>query len=204
MDASIAIADSPARHTGGLRARPSGPRRTARIIQASFILFLTKFSSRSQSPLISFTYSGPLTILRFTALRQRATVRILIVEDDERIIRFMKRGLEAEGHEVDVATRKSQTLDLITIRIYDMIIIDIFLGPDDGLELCQALHQRRVGSPIVVMTAKGTAETEKACKKSGADAYLAKPFAFEDLVSTIARFRPTCGSPDTFREAHST
>jgi DNA-binding response OmpR family regulator len=116
-------------------------------------------------------------------------VRILIVEDDERIVSFMKRGLEAEEFDVDIASGKSQTCDLVTTRHYDLIIIDIFLGPDDGLDLCHSLRQRRVGSPILIMTAKGTPETEKASKEAGADAYLAKPFAFEDLIGTIARLR---------------
>jgi DNA-binding response OmpR family regulator len=112
-------------------------------------------------------------------------VRILIVEDDERIIGFMKRGLEAEEHEVDIASGKSQTVAQITTRRYDLIIIDIFLGPDDGLDICQTLRRQRVGSPILVMTAKGTPETAQASKKAGADAYLAKPFAFEDLLATL-------------------
>ncbi|MEK9141116.1 MAG: response regulator transcription factor [Nitrospirota bacterium] len=124
-------------------------------------------------------------------------MRILIVEDDERIVGFMKRGLEAEEFDIDIAAGKSQACDLITTRTYDLLIIDIFLGPDDGLDLCQTLRRRRVGSPILIMTAKGTPETEKASKAAGADAYLAKPFAFEDLLAAIARFRTSYTPSDS-------
>ena len=114
-------------------------------------------------------------------------MRILIVEDDERIVSFMKRGLEAEDFEVDVAPDTSRTFDLISTQVYDLVIIDIFLGPDDGLDLCQTLRQRRLESPILIMTAKGTPDTEQASKEAGADAYLPKPFAFDELIATIMR-----------------
>ena len=130
-------------------------------------------------------------------------MRILIVEDDERIVSFMKRGLEAEEFDVDIASGKSQTCDLVTTRDYDLIIIDIFLGPDDGLDLCQTLRRRRVGSPILIMTAKGTPETEKVSKGAGADAYLAKPFAFEDLIATIARLHTSASPSEHRREVHA-
>lgn len=121
-------------------------------------------------------------------------MHILIVEDDERIISFMKRGLEAETYEVDIASTKSQTLDLTKACTYDVIILDIFLGPDDGLDICQALRRQGVASSILLMTAKGTAEIEKTSKTAGADAYLAKPFSFDELLATIARLG-TPGAP---------
>lgn len=114
-------------------------------------------------------------------------MRILIVEDDERIVSFMKRGLEAEGFMVDVASGRSSALDLITGHIYDLVVVDIFLGADDGLDVCRTIRKRKIRLPILMMTAKGTLETEQACKAAGADAYLAKPFAFEELVSTAVR-----------------
>jgi two-component system, OmpR family, response regulator len=142
-------------------------------------------------------------MLRFAALRQGPAVHILIVEDDERIVSFMKRGLEAEDFTVDVATGASQAIEMVNDRFYDLLIIDIFLGPDDGLDLCQTLHQRPVESPILMMTAKGTPETEKASKKAGADAYLAKPFAFEDLIATIARLRTHTSPAEHRREVRA-
>ena len=112
-------------------------------------------------------------------------MRILIVEDDQRIVGFMKRGLEAEEHAVDIASGLSQAVHLINAHTFDIIIIDIFLGLDDGLEICRTLRQQHVASPILIITAKGTIETKNASKEAGADAYLPKPFAFEDLVATI-------------------
>lgn len=130
-------------------------------------------------------------------------MHILIVEDDERIVGFMKRGLEAEDFEVDTASGTSQAYDLINGRTYDLIVIDIFLGPDDGLDFCEALRLRRVESPILIMTAKGTPETEKASKKAGANAYLAKPFAFEDLLATIRRLCTTYSPSHPLKEVRA-
>ncbi|TKB66123.1 MAG: response regulator [Nitrospira sp.] len=130
-------------------------------------------------------------------------MHILIVEDDERIVGFMKRGLEAEDFNIDVASGTSQAIDMVNARFYDLLIIDIFLGADDGLDLCRSLRQRRVGSPILIMTAKGTPETEQASKEAGADAYLAKPFAFEDLIATIARFRTPASPSEHRREVYA-
>ncbi len=114
-------------------------------------------------------------------------MRILIVEDDERIASFMKRGLEAEEYRVDLSSGKSQTLALTKATTYDVIILDIFLGPDDGLDICRTLRSHQVQSIILVMTAKGTEEIEASSKNAGANAYLAKPFSFDHLVDTITR-----------------
>ena len=123
-------------------------------------------------------------------------MHILIVEDDERIVGFMKRGLEAESYEVAIASSKSQTLDLTESCTYDVIILDIFLGPDDGLDICRALRQRGVESSILLMTAKGTTEIEKMSRNAGADAYLSKPFSFDDLLETLTRLGASGISPD--------
>ena len=120
-------------------------------------------------------------------------MHILIVEDDERIVSFMKRGLEAESYEVAIASSKAQTLDLIEACTYDVIILDIFLGPDDGLDICRTLRQRGVESSILLMTAKGTAEMEKMSKQAGANAYLSKPFSFDELLETLTRFGASGG-----------
>jgi DNA-binding response OmpR family regulator len=112
-------------------------------------------------------------------------MRVLLVEDDERIAGFMKRGLEAEAYEVDLASEKAQALVLTETGNYDTIILDIFLGSDDGMDICRTLRRRSVETPIVIMTAKDSAVTRQASKEAGADAYLPKPFPFEDLLGTI-------------------
>ncbi|MEK7762230.1 MAG: response regulator [Nitrospirota bacterium] len=112
-------------------------------------------------------------------------MRVLLVEDDERIASFMKRGLEAEAYEVDLASEKAQALVLTETGTYDIIILDIFLGSDDGMDICRTLRRRAVRTPIVIMTAKDSAVTRQASKEAGANAFLPKPFPFEDLLATI-------------------
>ena len=131
------------------------------------------------------------------------TLRILLVEDDERIASFMKRGLEAEAYEVDLASEKSQTLVLIEACAYDTIILDIFLGSDDGFDLCRMLRQRSVKTPILIMTAKDSPETKQASKEAGADAYLSKPFPFENLLATIKKIYGSEASSDSLRNFHA-
>jgi DNA-binding response OmpR family regulator len=114
-------------------------------------------------------------------------MRVLLVEDDERIAGFMKRGLEAEVYDVDITSGKAQTILQIEAHMYHIIIMDIFLGPDNGLDLCRVLRQRLVRTPILVMTAKDSPEIRQASKEAGADVYFPKPFPFEDLLATIKR-----------------
>lgn len=123
-------------------------------------------------------------------------MHILIVEDDERIASFMKRGLHAEGYTVDTASGKAEAVTYIETFSYDLIILDIFLGLDDGLEMCRTLRGQRIRTPILIMTAKGTTEIKEASTEAGADAYLPKPFAFDELLSTIARLRKPSPSHD--------
>jgi two-component system copper resistance phosphate regulon response regulator CusR len=113
------------------------------------------------------------------------TMRVLLVEDDDRIASFIKRGLEAEAYEVDLASEKAQALALTEAGKYDAILMDIYLGSEDGLDICRTLRRQSVRTPILIMTAKDSAETRRQSEEAGADAYLPKPFPFEDLVATI-------------------
>jgi DNA-binding response OmpR family regulator len=115
--------------------------------------------------------------------------RILLVEDDMRIINFMQRGLEAEGMTLDVVSAKTQALHLTESRHYNTIILDIYLGDDDGLEVCRTLRQRSIDTPVLVMTAKDSRELREASVRAGANAYLPKPFSFDDLLSTLEKMR---------------
>ena len=126
-------------------------------------------------------------------------MRILIAEDDERIVRFMKRGLEAEAYEVDFASEMAQALALTETFTYDIIILDIFIGSDDGMDICRVLRQRSVRTPIVIMTAKDSTVTRQSSKDAGADAYLPKPFPFDDLLATIMRLHKPGVSSDSLK-----
>jgi len=115
--------------------------------------------------------------------------RILLVEDDMRIINFMQRGLEAEGMTLDIVSAKAPALKLTESRRYNTIILDIYIGDDDGLDVCRTLRQRSIDTPILVMTAKDSRELQEASVNAGADAYLPKPFSFDDLLSTLEKMR---------------
>jgi DNA-binding response OmpR family regulator len=125
------------------------------------------------------------------------TMRVLLVEDDERIAGFMKRGLEAEAYDVDLASEKAQTLALTETVKYDIIIMDIFLGSDDGMDICRTLRRRSVETPVLIMTAKDSAVTRQASNEAGADAYLPKPFPFEDLLATLKRLHESDASSNS-------
>ena len=120
-------------------------------------------------------------------LASRDNKRILLVEDDGRIINFMQRGLEAEGMMLDVVSAKTPALELTESRRYNTIILDIYLGDDDGLDVCRTLRQRSIDTPVLVMTAKDSMELREASVKAGANAYLPKPFSFDDLLSTLEK-----------------
>jgi DNA-binding response OmpR family regulator len=130
-------------------------------------------------------------------LPSRDNRRILLVEDDGRIINFMQRGLEAEGMTLDVVSAKTPALQLTESRRYNTIILDIYLGDDDGLDICRTLRQRSINTPVLVMTAKDSKELREASVKAGANAYLTKPFSFDDLLSTLEKMRQTYLAIDT-------
>jgi DNA-binding response OmpR family regulator len=115
--------------------------------------------------------------------------RILLVEDDMRIINFMQRGLEAEGMILDVVSAKAPALHLTESRRYNTIILDIYLGDDNGLDICRTLRQHSIDTPVLVMTAKDGGELREASVKAGATAFLPKPFSFGDLLSTLEKMR---------------
>ena len=127
-------------------------------------------------------------------------MRVLLVEDDERIAGFMKRGLEAEAYEVDIASEKAQALTLTEAGKYDTIIMDVYLGSDDGLDICRTLRQRSIRTPLLIMTAKDSAEIRRQSEAAGADAYLPKPFPFEDLLATITHLHGSKASPDSRKD----
>lgn len=118
-------------------------------------------------------------------------MRILLVEDDERIVHFMKRGLEAEEYQVDVALDGQKGIDLAKSCSYDMIILDVYLPEKSGLEVCRMVRGQRSEIPILMMTAKDSPEIQKQGFSAGANDYLAKPFSFELLLSKIEKWCPT-------------
>ncbi len=114
-------------------------------------------------------------------------MNLLLVDDDLRILRFLKRGLEAESHTVSTATSHSQGGELLQICKFDLVILDVFLGAENGLDFCRQLRQQKHTVPVLMMTAKDSPEMFLESQEAGANGYLPKPFAFDELVSTIER-----------------
>jgi len=112
-------------------------------------------------------------------------MRILVIEDERKIADFIKRGLKEEGYSVDVAYDGEEGHFLSTTNEYDLIILDIMLPKTDGLTLCRQLRQEKVFTPVIMLTAKDSVKDKVVGLDSGADDYLTKPFAFEELLARV-------------------
>ena len=116
---------------------------------------------------------------------ERFKVRILIVEDEKKIADFIKRGLREEGYSADVAHDGEEGDFMAGTNDYDLIILDIMLPKIDGITLCKRFRQQRITVPVIMLTAKDTIKDKVAGLDSGADDYLTKPFAFEELLARV-------------------
>ncbi len=112
------------------------------------------------------------------------TPRILIVEDEDRIREFINRGLTFEGYQVDMAADGQTGLDLAYKNPPDLVLLDIMLPGIDGLEVCRRLRATS-DMPILMLTAKETVEDRVIGLDAGADDYLVKPFAFDELMARV-------------------
>ena len=112
-------------------------------------------------------------------------MKILLVEDEHRIAQSIKKGLEQERMAVDVAYDGIEGYDLAIDEKYDLIILDLMLPGMSGLEICSKLRQNKKQTPILILTARGQIEDKVDGLNKGADDYLTKPFAFEELLARI-------------------
>jgi len=112
-------------------------------------------------------------------------VRILVVDDDKHLARAVKRGLEAEGFAVDVAFDGDEGEWLATENPYDAMVLDVMLPGRDGYELCSRLREAGNWAPILMLTAKNGVNDEAQALDTGADDFLAKPFAYVVLVARL-------------------
>jgi two-component system, OmpR family, response regulator len=112
-------------------------------------------------------------------------MRILIVEDEHRIATSIKKGLEMERFAVDIAFNGDEGYDLASTESYDVIILDLMLPGMDGLTICKKLREEGNHTPILILTAKGQIDDKVKGLTTGADDYLVKPFAFEELLARI-------------------
>jgi DNA-binding response OmpR family regulator len=117
-------------------------------------------------------------------------MRILLIEDNRRLNHSLKMTLMDEGYAVDSAFDGEEGEELALIAPYDAIILDIMLPKKDGLEVCRELRNQRVSTPILMLTARDTVQDRVLGLDSGADDYLVKPFALEELRARLrALFR---------------
>jgi heavy metal response regulator len=133
-------------------------------------------------------------------------MRILIIEDESKIAAFLKRGLKEEGYAVDVAADGEQGYFLASTQDCDLIILDLMLPGLDGLDLCRKLRAEGNEARILVLTARDKVNDKVQGLNAGADDYLTKPFAFEELlarVRALLRKRET-GSPTKLQVADLT
>lgn len=121
-------------------------------------------------------------------------MRILVVEDEHKIAGSIKKGLEQESYAVDVAYTGPDGYDMASAEDYDIIILDLLLPGLDGIQVCKQLRQQNIHTPILMLTARGQISDRVTGLDAGADDYLTKPFAFEEL---LARVRALSRRPHT-------
>jgi DNA-binding response OmpR family regulator len=112
-------------------------------------------------------------------------MRILIVEDDRRLARQLKKGLDEQGHSATLAFDGIEGLEAVQLSEFDVLVLDVMLPGLDGLSMVRQLRQKRIGTPILLLTARDTAEDVIAGFDAGADDYLTKPFSFQILLARL-------------------
>ncbi len=112
-------------------------------------------------------------------------MKILVVEDEHKIANSVKHGLEQEAYVVDVAYDGIEGYDLAASEEYDVIVLDLMLPGMGGLEICKKLREEKNHTPVLILTAKGELSDKVEGFDAGADDYLVKPFAFEELLARI-------------------
>lgn len=112
-------------------------------------------------------------------------MKILIVEDEHLIANALKKGLEQEHYIVDLAFDGLEGYDLASSGDYDIVLLDLMLPKMDGLEICRQLRWQQIHIPVLMLTAKSQLEDKIKGLNCGADDYLTKPFAFEELLARI-------------------
>jgi DNA-binding response OmpR family regulator len=112
-------------------------------------------------------------------------MRILLVEDDADIARFIRKGLTEQSYAVDVVTTGEEALYQASISVYDGIILDVIIPAPDGMEVCRRLRAEGLNLPILMLTARDLVSDRIDGLDAGADDYLVKPFEFGELLARV-------------------
>lgn len=108
-----------------------------------------------------------------------------MVEDEEKVVSFMSKGLEEEGYTVDAAYNGRKGLELLSERSYDILLLDLMIPEVDGLELLRNIRAWGINTPVLIITAKNSKEDVIKGLDTGSDDYLTKPFSFDELLARI-------------------
>jgi two-component system, OmpR family, response regulator len=112
-------------------------------------------------------------------------MRVLVVEDERKLGELLRRGLDEEGYAADLADRGEEALWMAQAVPYDAIVLDVMLPGADGFEICRRMRGSGVWSPVLMLTARDAVEDRVSGLDVGADDYLTKPFAFEELLARL-------------------
>lgn len=112
-------------------------------------------------------------------------MRVLLIEDDRKLARLIERALRDEHHQVDLAYEGDSGLDMALHGMYDVAVIDWMLPERDGPSICRAIRAAKLNTSLLLLTARSQIEDRVAGLDSGADDYLSKPFAFEELLARV-------------------
>ncbi|MFI5151294.1 MAG: response regulator transcription factor [Bacteroidia bacterium] len=123
--------------------------------------------------------------------------QILVIEDERRVASFIRKGLEEDGFQVDVAYDGLIGKRMALASVYDLIILDINLPQINGYEVCKEIRNHNSSVPIIMLTAMGTMEDKLEGFDSGSDDYMVKPFEFKELLARVRVFLKRSGSHST-------
>jgi two-component system, OmpR family, response regulator len=112
-------------------------------------------------------------------------MRVLVVEDEKKLGELLGRGLREEGYATDIADRGEEALWMARAVPYDAIVLDVMLPGADGFEICQQLRAAGIWTPVLMLTARDAVDDRVDGLDAGADDYLTKPFAFEELLARL-------------------
>ncbi len=112
-------------------------------------------------------------------------MRILVIEDEKKVAAFIKRGLEQESYAVDIVHDGIQGIDYAETDNYDAIILDVMLPGKNGFDVLAEIKEKNVSAPVLLLTARDSVDDRVKGLDTGADDYLTKPFAFEELIARL-------------------